>query len=153
MNEEKRTKLNALIDKLLSVSHMAVELDAQPRTFGSGSPLTRAEVHTVSDIAATPGISVTALAEHQGVTKGAVSQMVSRLKSKGLVRKSRGVGRTLLLYVTDLGAAVHAEHRKLHDEMCETLAALYPDRESVDRDIAALDRLREALQRFARRGA
>jgi DNA-binding MarR family transcriptional regulator len=60
-----------------------------PREYGTGVPLYGSEIHTIQAIGESAGITVTRLAEKRGVTKGAVSQTLSKLVEKGMVRKTR----------------------------------------------------------------
>ena len=45
------------------------------------------EIHTVAAVGAQEGINITALAKKQGISKSAVSQMVSKLVKKGYIIK------------------------------------------------------------------
>lgn len=52
-----------------------------PRDYGTGNVVTMVEVHTLTEIADHPGITVTQLAEFWNRTKSAVSQTVSKLEN------------------------------------------------------------------------
>ena len=54
-----------------------------PRDYGTGEEYTSVEVHTLKHIADNPGITVTELARHNGKTKGAISQILKRLRIRG----------------------------------------------------------------------
>ena len=71
--------LEALVDLLYAVVAHGRAIDERPRCFATEAPLSRAEIHTVSAVAARPGIGVSELADQQGVTRGAASQMAARL--------------------------------------------------------------------------
>jgi DNA-binding MarR family transcriptional regulator len=73
-----------------------------------------AEVHILEIIGKTPGITATDIVNDMQVTKGAVSQIVSKLRRKELVQDSSKAGNIRIheLYVTQKGMEVLL----LHDE-------------------------------------
>lgn len=87
-----------------------------PLDHGTGDLLFPAEVHTLEAIGRNPGVTVTALAEQQGVTKGAVSQVVGKLLRKGLLEKRRSAedGKVLHLTLTARGQIVDQGHARFH---------------------------------------
>ncbi len=84
--------------------------------YGNGHPLTMIESHTLTYIEDHPGTTVTELTNYWHKTKGAISQIVSRLESLGLVTKTKkeGNGKNVYLSVTDEGYQVSRSH-KLYD--------------------------------------
>lgn len=88
-----------------------------PKDYGTGELYTSVEVHTVSLIEDNPGITATEIAERSVRTKGAVSQVLSRLEEKGLIRKEKDSnnGRLSRLFVTPLGLELSYKH-KHYDE-------------------------------------
>ena len=56
-----------------------------PKDFGSGDLLHCSEIHTIMAIGKNPGINVTNLSRLLGISRSAISQMMNRLKKKGLV--------------------------------------------------------------------
>lgn len=103
---------------------------AAPYDFGTGIPLYRAEIHTVQAIGENPGINVTTLAERMGVTKGAMSQTLSKLARKGLVEKKAAADneRETLLELTDLGLTAHRAHERFHMDMYDMAQRHFGDR-------------------------
>jgi len=86
--------------------------------YGNGLPLTMIEIHTLTYIDDHPGTTVTILTDHWHKTKGAISQIVSRLEKDGLVTKSKREdnAKTVLLHTTELGHKLSSAH-KLYDIM------------------------------------
>lgn len=86
----------------------------QTHNYGTGELYTPLEVHTVSLVEEHPGISVTEIAQQTLRTKGAVSQIVTRLEEKGLLRRERNSlnGRQYFLYVTDEGLRLSKLHKE-----------------------------------------
>ena len=87
--------------------------------FGTGIPIYRKEIHTLQAIGRHPKINITALAEHMGVTKGAMSQTVAKLIKKGMVRKqyAQGSKKEVILELTDLGLTAFRNHENFHMDM------------------------------------
>jgi DNA-binding MarR family transcriptional regulator len=87
-----------------------------PNQYGDTS-LYRAEVHILEIIGKKPGISGSEIVKDMKVTKGAVSQIISKLFKKGLLEKSSNVDnhRIQELYLTKKGMEAvfyHGEHEK-----------------------------------------
>jgi len=103
----------------------------QTHNYGTGEFYTPLEVHTVSLIEDHPGISVTEIAQRTLRTKGAVSQIITRLEEKGLLRRERNSrnGRQFFLYVTDEGlrlSKLHKEYDNSHFSIIlDDMIALY----------------------------
>ncbi len=86
--------------------------------YGTGELYTFVEVHTVTLIEDNPGITGSEIAERNCRTKGAVSQILSKLESKDLIRRERDPnnGRRSHLYVTEKGLALSRKHKE-YDEV------------------------------------
>ena len=85
------------------------------------------EIHTVAAVGAQEGINITALAKKQGISKSAVSQMVSKLVKKGYIIKkpSPETENEVVLELTQKGEDVRAEHEKQHQWLQEQLSAIF----------------------------
>jgi DNA-binding MarR family transcriptional regulator len=86
MNQSDTSRF-ALIGKFAKVAKLWQQLDKQPRQFGTGENLSGPEIHVIEVIGQNEGLSVTALANRLGVTKGAVSQTLKKMESKELVSR------------------------------------------------------------------
>jgi DNA-binding MarR family transcriptional regulator len=95
--------------------------------FGTGVPLYRSEIHTIETIGKNPGINVTRLADKMGVTKGAVSQMLTRLKKKKLIDKRRmpGSDKEVMIDLSDLGRRAFKNHELFHRQILAVLKDHY----------------------------
>ena len=115
----KRDDLFVLIEQLFDISEKLGKIDRTPHYFGVDEPITRAEIHLVADIAREEGRSVTELARSKGVTKGAISQMLSRLEKKGLIEKKADAGNNsrLLILLTPKGCLANAGHDRVHERI------------------------------------
>lgn len=92
--------------------------EKQRNDYGTGELYTSTEVHTVSHIEDHPGITVTQIAEDTFRTKSAVSQMVSKLEAKGLIRREQNLSnaKQQLLYVTQKGLELSRCHKQYDEE-------------------------------------
>ena len=91
-------------------------IDRMPFDFGVGEPLFPSEIHMLATVVDREPVCVTNLAHEMGVTKGAVSQLVGRLRNKGLVckDKDRLNGARVVVSATDLGRVAYAKHMEFH---------------------------------------
>lgn len=108
--------LNERYDHIYSFVMHYNEYIYSTHNYGSEFPLTMIEVHTLSYIDDNPGTTPTDLVRHWDKTKGAISQILTRLVGYGLIvkRKEEGNDKTIHLYVTPEGEAVSKNH-KLYD--------------------------------------
>ena len=109
-------QLMYLLDAVLTKTE---SLHTPSSDFGTGIPIYRKEIHTLQAIGRHPKINVTALSEHMGVTKGAISQTVAKLIKKGMVRKqyAQGSKKEVILELTDLGWTGFHNHEEFHMDM------------------------------------
>lgn len=85
----------------------------KPHDYGTGEEYTSIEVHTLQDISKLPRVTVTDLAARYGKTKGAVSQIIKKLESKGLItRIASGENDNRCFFeLTPKGAELNEAHR------------------------------------------
>lgn len=106
-------------------------------SYGTGYHLTMIEVHTLTYIEDHPGTTVTDLTGYWKKTKGAVSQIVSKLEDLGLVTKVKqeGNAKTVHLYVTETGLQTSRAH-KLYDilDITKTLSQIQRECTSAEID-------------------
>ncbi len=150
-----RRAFERLLEIMDRVMAQAESMHSAPRDFGTGVPLHRTEIHTIQAIGENPGINLTGLARRMGVTKGAVSQTVSRLVEKALVRKSHppGNAKEIRLELTDLGRIGYRTHERFHTDMFETITGHFgKDSGRVIKGLtAALGDLEVILEKYDRR--
>lgn len=105
-----------LIRLFMHVIDKAGEIGATVMDFGTGERLHQAEIHMVAAIGMNEGIHALALAETEGVTRGAVSQILRRLESKGLIRREEDPENRSrqLLFLTASGKAAEIGHNHFH---------------------------------------
>ncbi|MBE6049017.1 MAG: MarR family transcriptional regulator [Clostridium sp.] len=92
--------------------------DKITRSYGTDVKLSKTEIHTINIIGKNKDINLTKLANIQGITKGAVSQMINRLIKKGLLTKSvsQESEAQIRFNLTEKGIVAFKSHKKMHVE-------------------------------------
>lgn len=105
--------LNVKADIIYRHSILLGDYAATPRDYGIGYLMSEIEIHTLGYICNRKGITVTQLAADNCRTKSAVSQLIKKLESKGLIerRKKAGNKKTTFLYCTEEGKRICSLHR------------------------------------------
>ena len=118
------------IELMMTVTQRMADMENQPRDFGTGDLLHRAEIHTLQAIGDLPGVGVTELADHLGITKGAVSQMVRKLEAKGLAERtySKDNARDVRLLLTPVGRKARDGHMQFHNDIVNLIRNHFKDR-------------------------
>lgn len=114
INSKRKNKISY---SLLRVINKFDEIDKKTRYYGTDTPLFSAEINMLRIIKENEGIHITGIADKLGVTKGAVSQMVSRLDKKGLIKKEVSLYNQskLMLRLTPKGEIAEANHEEFHN--------------------------------------
>ncbi|PKG22641.1 MarR family winged helix-turn-helix transcriptional regulator [Niallia nealsonii] len=84
------------------------------RDYGTGEIINMVEVHTLTVIEENPGTTVTEVALEWNRTRGAVSQIITKLEQRGLIirKKKAGNAKNVHLYVTDKGEILSKAHKE-----------------------------------------
>lgn len=116
---DEQEQLLAWSDDIYRFALLVMDVMKQPRDYGTGELLNMVEIHTISMIAAEPGLCVSDIARKWNRTLGAASRNVDRLVSKGYVTKQKMAGndKTVHLYVTPLGSRLAEAHSRFDREM------------------------------------
>ena len=98
-----------------------------PKSYGTEDMLYMSEVHMIEVIGSYEGITTTKLASVLGITKGAVSQTVSKLEKKDMINKQPSTERTneVFIYLSDKGRVAFENHRSMHSDMLTDINKLY----------------------------
>ena len=99
-------------------------LERNPRAFGSAGHLTPSEVHTIDAIGCGDGILMSELASRLDVTKGAVTQIISRLEVKEFVRRVAHPtdSRSTIVSLTKAGLLAHQAHDEFVQKFYQKLS-------------------------------
>jgi len=114
--DDKRHLFQDIAAQFVRVMNTYNALEKTPLDFGTNELLYPSEIHTIEAIGKNHGINVTELGDTLGVTKGAVSQKVTRLVRKGLVTKVKAPfsEKEVSLKLTDKGWMAFEGHEKFH---------------------------------------
>lgn len=130
---DKKQQLSRLAHQFADISdryqQVEQEYSKELHDYGTGELYTSTEVHLVTRIEENPGITAKRIAEDTFRTKSAVSQMLTKLEGKGLIRREKDPdnGKQYFLYVTPKGAHLSQCH-KAYDENAmplEEMVALF----------------------------
>lgn len=123
--------LAQIFDKYAKISKI-------PLDFGVGILIYPGEIHTVARLCEHGEMSVTDMAKASGVTKGAMSQLVSRLEKKGLVYKKTAPDNLSkwLIYPTELGKRAQENHTVFHQERDANFVAYMRNLSATDYKVA-----------------
>ena len=94
-----------------------------PRVYLIPSGINVREVNILAVISEHPGIVTVEIAKLWDVTPGAVSQVLSKLESKGYIerRKEEGNAKEVHLYATEKGEALTEQHKAYNQERLEEI--------------------------------
>ncbi|MDO4539944.1 MAG: MarR family transcriptional regulator [Syntrophomonadaceae bacterium] len=133
---DKNKMIDAVPYSMLSLAMRYVELNKRIHSYGTDTIIFHSEIHLISAIARNPEIHVKGLAELLGITSASVSEMLSKLLKKGLVRKEVDKDNLarVKLSLTTKGQLAHEEHMRYHDQLNRMVADELAD--ATDEQIA-----------------
>ena len=111
-------KAQKLSEVFLRIMHKVIENQKKPRRYGIDDFLYPSEIHTIMMIGIHKDVHISELARFLGITRGAVSQMMTKLEKKGLIDKKidpQNATRTLLS-LTNKGKVAYYAHEQYHEE-------------------------------------
>jgi DNA-binding MarR family transcriptional regulator len=154
MNQRENT-IKASLERFFRIVNKINSRDRIPMDFGTGETLFMGEIHTIEAVGNNLGASVTGIAKALGVTKGAVSQMITRLATRDYVTRlnKEGEGNEMSLGLTPKGRKAYTGHEKYHMKMyAEVFKNSRDDElESLEKILTAteyqLNRSREEIER------
>ncbi len=147
--ENGKKTVHGLEGKFKNLMKLSEKLEKIPRKFGTDDTLTSSEVCIIEQIGDHDDLSVTDLAGLLGITKGAVSQSLKRLGTRGYTFKEPDPGNTSrsILMLTNKGKTAYYAHKHWHEtkdggfqEYCRTL-----EQEKIDFLHEFLDRMEDFL--------
>lgn len=110
-----------LENSLYAVIALLSRQAGKKQDYGLAYPLYTSEIHTIHLIGKYNGISPLKLSEELNITKGAVSQTLTKLEKKGMIKRVKtgeSVNR-VLVYLTEEGQQVYEQHRRKHESKLE----------------------------------
>lgn len=113
---DKEEKFRKLVELFIRITNKQKTLEDSPRKYGTDQLLYKSEIHTIELIGSCIECNMTEMAERLGVTKGALSQVVNKLKKKKLVIKERKSDneKEVFLKLTEAGQKAFEKHIEFH---------------------------------------
>lgn len=124
----------------------------QPKTFGTTEPVCGSEAQVMDVLAHEEDVTASQIASTLGITKGAVSQTLSKLQKKGLIsRQSAGDGsHTAYIRLSEAGKEILVNYYAYRDcrlrKVIATAQALPP--ESAAAVLYMMEAFEEALDQY-----
>lgn len=141
-----KRELQELIEQFLRILHLYSLITRKPKDYGTGDLLYFTEVHTIDMIGRNRKVNVTRLAELMGVTKGAISQTIRKLASKGLImRQATRKRKEVTLSLTEKGLKVVKGNKAFRNELFTFADSLY--KSATPEDAKLVRKLFEAIIR------
>lgn len=125
-------KIDRLCDLFNQMVNQYGKLEKELHTYGTNVPLHLSDTHTIVAIGKNGNINITNLAKLQGISRSAVSQMISKLVKRELVKKeiSPETDNEVVLSLTETGAVIFQAHETQHQWLQAQLTAIlekYPE--------------------------
>ena len=110
-------EIRSYTNLLYSISRMINKLKMKDIRMENGVKLNTAAMSLINVIDMNPGMSVTDLSKRMNLTKSAISQMLKKLCTLGLLKKSKNDGNDKSIYpkLTETGKMTASEYREKHD--------------------------------------
>lgn len=127
MKNKKYITNNDLIPNSQHIGRLILQLqrlERNPRTFGKAGTLTPSEIHAVDAIGEDGNVLMSHIGERLGITKGAITQIISRLEKKEIVFRTSHPedSRAVLISLTEKGVVAFRAHMELHQNFYQKLS-------------------------------
>lgn len=121
-------EFDRMMEALFQMARYISVYENTPRRYQSQN-LYMTEAHAISLIAQQEEMNLTQLARLTNRTKGATSQMIEKLRKRGLVEKLQNPNNAseLILRLTDEGKAVYQYHQELEKHIYSVFLRRMPD--------------------------
>jgi Transcriptional regulators len=107
-----------ILEKLIRLINKINQTNKVPKDYGTGDMLFHAEIHTIEAIRNHGNVNASELSNVLGVTNGAITQIISKLKKKSLVEQYNTAGnkKEVFYRLTDKGKIADLGHQNHHKE-------------------------------------
>lgn len=151
LTEEQRTDIAELLARVHE--RMKEFTGRSSRNYGTDTPLYDAEIKMIQAIKESPNIHVTALSTQLGISKSAVSQIITRLFKKGMVTKGRSMREAqskIALGLTEKGLIAYTGHMLRKKRFEKIVGKLLREADAKERRFLAdfLVKVDGALEQF-----
>ena len=107
-----------ILTLFIKLSNKYQALEKIPVDYGIGKNLYHSERHMLDTIGHNSGMNISELARDQGVTKGAVSQIVKKLEGKQVIQRYKQAenDKEVFVELTKLGEEIFSKHQRVNEE-------------------------------------
>ena len=114
---KRKEQSRKLMESFLRMVNKYNAMEKYPLSFGTPHKFHHSERHLLDVVGRNQSMNISEFARFNGVTKGAVSQVVSRLEKKGALRRYKEAGndKEVFIELTDTGREIYRHHRKTND--------------------------------------
>ena len=126
-----------LAEQIMRLSNTLIFLEKKSIIEHGHIKLHPSEIHLMNVIAEERGRNASAMASRLGVTKGAVSQTLSRLEKKGIIFKTKDPQNKneLTVYFTSLGKNLLKQHHEMRASLRKRYDKYFSNISKEERDI------------------
>ena len=112
-----------IFEKVIRLMNKINQSNKMPRDYGTGYILYHSEIHTIEAIKNHENFNASELSSILGITNGALTQVISKLKKKGLVDQYNTINNKKDVYyrLTHNGTIANSGHDKYHKESYKNL--------------------------------
>jgi DNA-binding MarR family transcriptional regulator len=117
-------KTEEIVDLIHQLVIKIQNREKRPNNYGTGDLLYRFEIHTIHAIYKNPGITASELSNMFSVTKGAISQIITKLTKKGFIQKDKDpvTNKIIFLTLTLKGTFIAKKHIEFHERILNGIA-------------------------------
>jgi DNA-binding MarR family transcriptional regulator len=115
---DRKKESRRLMESFLRMVNKYNAMEKHPLSFGTKHKFYHSERHLLDVVGRNQNMNITEFAEFNGVTKGAVSQVVTKLENKGALRRYNEAGndKEVFIELTKKGKEICDHHRRANDE-------------------------------------
>jgi|WetSurMetagenome_2_1015567.scaffolds.fasta_scaffold592881_2 DNA-binding MarR family transcriptional regulator len=147
--------ITGIAQSVFKISNKLNKLEKKAIDFGTGEKYYASELHTIEAIGEKYGNTVTELCDLFGTTKGAISQIISRLEKKELIAKERNRDcvKEINISLTRKGRIIFKSHKELHKKMDVKLLSFMKamPKDQLDTFLFMLKEMEKYIDEFIRK--
>ncbi|MHA3065923.1 MarR family winged helix-turn-helix transcriptional regulator [Lacticaseibacillus saniviri] len=116
-------EFDQLVATFLKINNELTQIQKKPIAITDTVRISTSALHLIDTISRFPASTITDLAQKMGVTKGNISQQLTKLKALNLISISQASDnkKNKLISLTDSGKTVDQAHQSLHTALYQTI--------------------------------
>lgn len=119
----KKEMIKEMMQDCIKIINEYSKFESKPWDCGTGELLYYSKLHMIQAIGSKRAETVTELSSYFSITKGGVSQIISKLEKKGYILKLRKPesGKEVMLILTEKGIKAYELHEQAHERAIDKL--------------------------------